>query len=227
MEHVFQCEDALVACRDDKEGTENELNEADAAFQDFKEQQEAERAEQKEIVKKWFKAVAGIEARSRELQKKIIASKGTLRYEKMSLKRAEENHQDMEQRSAHEVAKIRTSKENLKTQRLKLMRKSRDIEDMELEFERVLTPIPGQQGAQGILAHKRLLEMEAEFELRSGEHEAQMKQLEAALATIDDDEKACEEQLDDALFQLGEECYAERVADPALAAFYPRLDKAK
>ena len=33
--------------------------------------------------------------------------------------------------------------------------------------------------------------------------------------------------LDDAVAALGEEVYSLRLPDPALAAFYPRLDKAK
>jgi hypothetical protein len=40
------------------------------------------------------------------------------------------------------------------------MREQRAIEELEYDFKQVLTPRPGQPGAQGILAHKRILELE-------------------------------------------------------------------
>jgi hypothetical protein len=227
MERVFQAEDGLTAVRDEVAGFETQMNEEEASFNDFMEQQEAEKAEQKEIVKKWFKAVQGIEARSRELRKKIQTEKGTLKYEKVSLKRAEQQHADLEFTDAHNEKLLATSRENIKKKRLQLMRKERNIEEMERDFELLLTPKPGQPGAQGILAHKRILGMEDEYDARKLEHDQLMKELDEALAAKDEEVKAAEEYLDDAIFLLGEECYSERVADPSLAPLYPKLDKAK
>jgi hypothetical protein len=90
----------------------------------------------------------------------------------------------------------------------------------------VLTPRPGQPGAQGILAHKRLLEMEDEAETRKADFEQLMEDLDRAIGTKEQEVTAAEDYLDQALFLLGEECYSQRLADPALAAMYPRLDKA-
>ena len=227
MERVFQAEDGLVTAREELEALEAEMNDEDAAFQDFLDQQEAEKKEQKEIVNKWRRAVEGLEGRSRDLRKKISTAKATLRYEKISLKRAEKKHQDLEFTSSHDERLIWTSKENLKKTRLQLMRKQRNIEDMEGEFETLLTPRPGQPGAQGILAHKRLLEMEDEHETRKADHDERMKELDGVIGQREEEVKAAEDYLDEAIFLLGEECYAERIADAALAPFYPRLDKAK
>jgi hypothetical protein len=227
MERVFQAEDGLTAVREEVAALEGQMNEEEAAWNDFLEQQEAEKAEQKEIIKKWYKAVAGIEARSRELQKKIQTDKGTLRYEKVSLKRAEQQHADLEFTDSHNTKLLATSAENVKKNRLKLMRKERNIEEMESDFKLLLTPKPGQPGAQGILAHKRILEMEDELAARKLEHDQLNKELDEALAAKDEEVKAAEEYLDDAIFLLGEECYNERIADASLAPLYPRLDKAK
>ncbi len=227
MEQVFAAEDDVLAIRDEKAALDAQLNEEDGHYQDFLDQQEAERTEQQQIVKKWKKAVEGIEARSRDLRKTISTSKATMRYEKVSLKRAEQKHTDMEQAEAHETKKIALSKENLKKVRLQLMRKQRNIEDQEAEFLLILTPRPGQPGAQGILAHKRLLEMEDEADTRKAEHEDQMKALDKEIGAREEEEKDAEAGLDDAIFALGEECYSERIPDPALSAIYPRIDKAK
>lgn len=226
METVFAAEDALVALREELAGLEDELNDEDGAWQDFLAAQEAELLEQQAIVKKWRSAVVGVDGRSRELKKKLSSMRAALRYQKDSLKRAEDKHKDMELREGHDMRKIVLSKENLKKTRLHLMREQRNLEELEWELKSVLTPRPGQPGAQGILAHKRILEMEDEREEREHEHEARMKELDGLIAAKDDEVKGAEEELDGALFSLGEEVYADRIAHPQLNPLYPRLDKA-
>ena len=54
-----------------------------------------------------------------------------------------------------------------------------------------------------------------------------MKELDDAIAAKEEEVKAAEDFLDQALFLLGEEVYGERIADPALAALYLRLDRAE
>lgn len=227
MESVFAAEDVLVAVREEKEALEHEMNDEDAAYRDFLDQQSAERAEQQEIVKKWKKAVEGVEVRSRDMRKKLSSQKAAHRYEKESLRRAEAAHKDLELKAAHDPGKVQFSLENLKKLRLKSMRKERDLEEMERDLELVLTPRPGQPGAQGILAHKRLLELEDEAETRKADHDERMKTLDETIAAREEEEKDAEADLDDAIAALGEEVYQQRLADPALSPFYARLDKAK
>ncbi|MEW6431951.1 MAG: hypothetical protein AB1730_10630 [Myxococcota bacterium] len=227
MEAVFAAEDEVLAIREEIESIEAEMNEADAEYQDFLAQQDAEREEQMAIIKKWRAAVAGVEVRSRDLKKKLSSLKAAFRYQKVSLKRQEEKHKDLELREGHDAKKIALSRENLKKARLHIMREQRHVEELEWEFNQVLTPRPGQPGAQGILAHKRILEMEDEAEEKKFEHEERMKEFDGVLAQKDEELKAAEEALDGCLFDLGEECYAERIPHPALNPLYPRLDKAR
>lgn len=227
MENVFAAEDAVIAIRDEIAALEEELNQEDAAWQDFLDAQEAERNEQKAIVTKWRGAVIGVEGRSRDMKKKLSSLKAAFRYQKASLKRAEISHKEMEIREGHDVRKINLSRENLKKSRLHIMREQRNVEELEWEFNQVLTPRPGQQGAQGILAHKRILEMEDEMEEREEAHKAVMKEIDAAIAKKEEEVKAAEEELDGCLFDLGEACYSDRIPHPELNPFYPRLDKAQ
>lgn len=227
MENVFAQEDEVIALRDVIEGIEEELNQEDAAWQDFVDGQEAEKDQQKAIVTKWRGAVLGVEGRSRDMKKRLSSMKAAYRYQRDSLKRAEATHKEMELREGHDVKKINLSRENLKKSRLHIMREARTIEELEYDFKQVLTPRSGQQGAAGILAHARILEMEDEFEEREHEHKARMKELDAAIAAKEEDVKAAEAELDGCLFDLGEECYAERIPHPQLNPLYLKLDKAK
>jgi hypothetical protein len=227
MEHVFAQEDEVIALREAMEGIEEELNQEDAAWQDFQDGQENEKAEQKAIVNKWRGAVLGVEGRSRDMKKRLSSMKAAFRYQRDSLKRAEATHKEMELREGHDVKRINLSRENLKKSRLHIMREQRSIEELEWEFKQVLTPRSGQQGGQGILAHARLLAMEDEFEEREHEHKARMKELDEAIAAKEEEVKAAEAELDGVLFELGEECYAERIPHPQLNPLYARIDKAK
>ncbi|HEY0882397.1 MAG TPA: hypothetical protein VGD87_12735 [Archangium sp.] len=227
METVFAREDDVLAARDSLAAAEEEMNQEDADWQDFLEAQEVEKEEQKRIVTKWRGAVLGVEGRSRDMKKTLSSKKAAFRYMKDSLRRAEATHKEMELREGHDVRKINLSRENLKKSRLHIMREQRAIEELEFDLKQVLTPRPGQQGAAGILAHKRILEMEDEFEEREHAHKERMKELDAVLAEREEDVKAAEAELDGALFELGEECYSERIPNPNLNPFYPRLDKAK
>ena len=227
MDRVFKAEETVVARREELEELERQMNEEDAAYQDFLAQQEAERLEQQDIVKKWKRAVEGIEGRTKELRKRASSKKAALRYEKNSLKKAEERHKDLEMTSHHDQKKVDESRENLKKLRLIQMRKHREIEEIDQELAQVLTPRPGQPGAQGILAHKRLLEMEDEAEAKKDEHDMAMADIDAAIAAKEEEVNAAEDYLDQALFLLGEECYGQRLADPALAALYPKIDNAE
>ncbi|MFZ5468436.1 MAG: hypothetical protein ACOZIN_03270 [Myxococcota bacterium] len=225
MDRVLRAEDTLVQRRDELEDLETQMNGEDVAYRDYLVQQEAERTEQQEIVKKWKKAVDAVAGRAKEIRKSLSGKKAAQRYEQMALKKAEERHKDLEVTAQHDEAKVNESRENLKKLRLMQMRKQREIEEIEAQLDQALTPRPGQPGAQGVLAYKRLLEMDDEAEARKHEHEQLMAELDEAIAAKEEEVAAAEDYLEQALFLLGEECYQQRVADPALAAFYPRLDK--
>lgn len=225
MERVLKAEDALLQRREEQEELERQMNDEAALYEAFLEQQEAEREEQRAIVKKWRRAVDGVEGRTKEIRKKIGAHKVRTRYERQVLKQAEEKHRDLEMTRHYDQAKIDLSRENLKKLRLAQIRRKRELEEMEAVFQSLLTPTPGQPGAQGILAHRRLLEMEDEALERKLDHEEKMRELDGALAAKDPELQAAEDYLDQALFLLGEEVYSHRVSDPALSPLYAQIDK--
>ena len=129
-------------------------------------------------------------------------------------------------RTTNDPSKLDLARQNLKKLRLAHLRGQRELEEFEVDLDKVLTPRPGQPGAEGILAHKRLLELEDETAARKQELDRLMAELDQAIAEKEQEVHAAEDYLDQALFLLGEECYATRVADPELAVLYPRLDRA-
>jgi hypothetical protein len=102
----------------------------------------------------------------------------------------------------------------------------RELEELQASLAQALTPAPGQPGAEGVLAHRRLLELEDLQAVREEAAEALLAQLDQALAAKEQEAQAAEDFLDQSLFLLGEDVYASRIPDAALAALYPRLDRA-
>ncbi len=226
MARVFKAEEGLVAQREALEELEREMNDEDEGYKAFLDLQQAERAEQEEITAKWKRAVEGIEAQAKEVRRRLSSKRAAARYDVESLRKAEALHEDLELAAQHDPKRVGTSRENVKRLRLIALRKQRELEELEADLKALLTPRPGQLGAEGILAHRRLLEMDDEAEARKLELERTMARFDQAIAAKEEELGAAEDYLDQALFLLGEECYGLRVADPALAALYDQLDQA-
>ena len=226
MDRVYRAEQALVARRDELTAPEGALNDEEAAWQDYLAEYEAARATQGQIVQKWKKAVDAVELQSKGLRKTLSTRRADLRYAQDALKKLEKKHTDLELTTRDE-SKLTASRENLKKNRLQAMRLAREVESLEKDVELALTPKPGQPGAPGIIAHKRMLTLEDEMTARKEAADAAMAEMDKAIAEKEGEVQAAEDYLDQALFLLGEDVYAQRIADAQLAPFYPRLDKAK
>jgi DNA repair exonuclease SbcCD ATPase subunit len=226
MNRVLRAEEVLLARQEELAELEQQMNDAEEAFHTFQAEQAAEAERLKVVVKQWRKAVDGIEGKVRELRKRLTGKRAELRYAQDGLKKAERRHADFEL-GAPDPAKLELSRQNLKKLRLATMRLAREVDEMGRDVSLALTPRPGQPGAQGILAHKRLLEMEDEAEARRLEHEATMAELDRVIGAKEEEVQAAEDYLDQTLFLLGEECYTQRVPDASLAPLYPRLDRAE
>lgn len=226
MDRVYRAEEAVVARRDELAALEQEMNDEDASYQDFLAQQEDERGGHLDIVKKWKKAVEAVEGKVKGLRKTLVTRRADLRYAQFGLKQLEQKLADLEL-TTQDAGKLDLARVNLKKNRLQQMRLAREVEDLEHQLASALTPIPGQPGAPGILAHKRLLEMEDEAEARKQAHDERMAELDQAIGAKEAEVQGAEDYLDQALFLLGEEVYGQRIADAQLAPFYPRLDRAQ
>lgn len=226
MDRVYKAEEAVVARRDELAGFEQEMNDEAAAYQAFLDEQEREKNGHQAIVRKWKKAVDAIDGKVKDLRKTLATRRAELRYAAEGLLKLEAKIADMEL-TRQDPARVDVARTNLKKNRLTQMRLGREVEDLDARLSTALTPEVGQPGAPGILAHKRLLEMEDEAETRLAEHDQRMAEIDQSIATLEEQVKAAEDYLDQALFLLGEDVYAQRIPDAQLAPFYPRLDRAQ
>lgn len=226
MDRVYRAEAALVARRDELAVLEQQMNDEDAAWQDYLAGYEAKRAAEYEIVKKWKKAVDAVEGQTKNLRKTLSNRRADLRYAQDALKKLEKKHADLELTTQDE-SKLGLSRDNIKKNRIQTMRLSREVEDLERQVELALTPKPGQPGAAGILAHKRMLDMEDAMSAQKEVVDQAMAEIDQAIAEKETEVQAAEDYLDQALFLLGEDVYAQRIQDAQLAPFYPRLDRAQ
>jgi chromosome segregation ATPase len=226
MDRVYRAEEALVARRDELAALEQQMNEEDVSLQDFLAQQEAEKAKLESVVKKWQKIVDVIDGKVRAIRRKLSSKRADLRYAKEGLAAMEKKLAEAEELD-EDPRKLVAMRENLKKSRLTMMRTGREVEDMEYEVNQLLTPEPGKPGAAGIQAFKRLMDMEDEAEERKAANERTLSELDQAIAAKEEEIKAAEDYLDQALFLLGEEVYSLRISDAQLAPFYPRLDRAQ
>ncbi|HYO65557.1 MAG TPA: hypothetical protein VEU33_05700, partial [Archangium sp.] len=160
------------------------------------------------------------------LRKTLTNRRADLRCAQDAIKKLDKKHADLELVTTDE-SKLGLSRDNIKKNRIQMMRLARDVEDLEKQVELALTPRPGQPGAPGILAHKRMLDMEDAMNAQKEQVDQAMAELDRAIAEKDTEVKAAEDYLDQALFLLGEDVYAQRIQDAQLAPFYPRLDRAQ
>jgi hypothetical protein len=226
MDRVFKAEEAVLARREELEQLEAELNEEDSAYKEYVAALKDEQITAVETVRRFQKAVDAIQGKAKDLRKKITATRNAIKYDKATLAKLEQRHADLEMTQPDDY-KLDESRAMMKRIRLALMRKKRDLEELQIHFDRVLTPAEGSRGAPGVLAHRRLLEMEDEAEDRKAAYEERIAELDRLIAEKEKEIEAAEDFLDQALFLLGEDCYKQRIADPRLAALYPRIDRAE
>jgi len=224
MERVFKAEEAVLQLREELAALEEELDEEDAGYRQMLADHAEEREQQLPVVRRFQKAVDAVQGRAKDLRKKITGQRAAIKYDSTSLKKAEERHADLELTTQDEY-KLDESKGLMKRLRLQLMRRQRDLEELEIQFEQLLTPPEGSKGAPGILAHRRLLQMEDEEEQRKEHLETKSRELDQAIADKEGELQAAEDYLDQAIFLLGEDCYQQRIPEPALAALYPKIDR--
>lgn len=224
MDRVFKAEEAVLQHREDLAALEVELDEEDNSYRQLVADHEEERERQLPVVRRFQKAVDAIQGRAKDLRKRITTQKAAIKYDGASLAKAEERHADLELTTQDEY-KLDESKGLVKRLRLQMMRRHRDLEELELQFNQVLTPPEGSKGAPGILAHRRILEMEDEEEQRKEQLETRTRELDQAIADKEAELQAAEDYLDQAIFLLGEDCYQQRIPEPALAALYPKIDR--
>jgi hypothetical protein len=224
MQRVFKTEEAVLQRRDDLAALEHQMNEEDQAYRAFLAHAAREKKSQGELVARFRRAVDAVEGTVKGLRRSVGNARSELGFAQGAVHSLESTIRQAEE-GGGDPAKLERVRADLKRQRIVVLRLSQTLEDYEHKLRQTLTPAPGQPGSQGILAHRRILELEDEEERRKVEFDQRMADLDAQVVQKEEAIQGAEDFLDQALFLLGEECYQLRIPDPELSVFYPRLDK--
>lgn len=203
---------------------EGAMDAEEAAYNEFREACETESAQCHELVEKHKRAVGVAEAKAKSLEAKLVTKRKDVSVGRVAVQKSEDSIRQLE--GDGEVDKARAARENLKKTKIDLMKRVRECEDMQAEYDQIMNPQTG-PGAEGIRARRREKDLELQLEERTEAYNALITDLNDQAATKDQEVKAAQEYYEQALLLLGEEVYAARVPDPALASFYPKLDKLK
>jgi hypothetical protein len=224
MQRVFRAEEALLARRQELEALEQHFHTAEEAWQHFLAHNEGERAEQQGVLKRWKGRVEGVLQRSKELRRQQATLRQELHAARHALHRLEVRQLELE-RAGVAPEPLAEARERTDTQRQLQARLSSELEAVEHGLQQLLTPAPEDPNSPGIRAHRRLLELEQQAAARRQAHERLVEEFDQALAAKEEEVQAADAFLEQALLLLGEEVYTQRVPDPQLAVFYPRLDQ--
>lgn len=222
MDRVYKAEEALEAHQTEVQAIEQQMGEQEQALAEFREACDAEFAEQEVLVSKFKKSVDAAEGKVKGLRSKLASREADLRYSKFAIDKEEGRVKEWDE--IGEVEKAAQGKEGLKKMRMDIMRRQRELNEMREEMDKIMNPESG-PGAEGIRARRRMMELEGQLDARDAEFKQAMGDLQTQLDAKQQDLAGAQAFYDNALILLGEDAYKARVADPALAALYPKLDK--
>jgi hypothetical protein len=224
VERVIKAAEALEQRQIELKEAEEAMDAEQAAYEEFKAACEEEGAQCDEAIERFKKPVALAEAKAKALEAKLVTSRKDAKVARMSLEKFEAQLKTWEEEGL--VEKAKASRLNLKSAKLDVMKKDRACDDMQTEYDKIMNPESG-PGAEGIRARRRQKDLELQLDERTEAYNARIQELNDLAGTKDEEVRAAKEYYNEALFLLGEEVYKLRVADPALAAFYPKLDKVR
>jgi hypothetical protein len=174
------------------------------------------------VIERHKKAVQVAESKAKAIEAKLVSRRKDVASARASLAKVEDQIKQWDENG--EVDKAKASRATLKSAKLDLMKRSRDCEEMQAEYDKIMNPQTG-PGAEGIRARRREWDLERQLEERTDAYNERITELNDQAAAKDEAVKAARDYYERGLMILGEEVYSARISDPALAPFYPKLDK--
>jgi myosin heavy subunit len=223
MQRVLRAEELLLARRRELEELKQRVAKQQATWRELQARLEHGRAKQEAVLEQHKGQVQGVLRHSKSLRRQRTARREELLAARQKREQLEARYSERLEAGVS-LERLTRAREQLERQQATQLRLADQLAQVEEALQQVLTPEPGQPGGPGVLAHRRLLELEQEAQLHEQEHERWLAELEQAIADKEAEIQAAEEFLEQALFLLGEEVYALRLPDPELAVYYLRLD---
>ncbi len=222
MDRVVKAAEAYEQRQIELQEVEATMDAEEQAYNEFREACESESAECDVTVQKFKKAVDLAEGKAKSIETKLNTRRRDLAASERSLERLRTQIQQLEEEGLAE--KAQPLKAGLKNAKMDQMKRVRECDDMQAEYDKIMNPDLG-AGAEGIRARRRQRDLELQLEDRTEAYNQLITELNDQAAQKDEEIRAAKEYFDQALYMLGEELYQLRIADPALSAYYPKLDK--
>ena len=222
IERVIKAAEAYEARQVELREIEAAMDAEEVAYNEFRDACSAEDADCQQLVDKHAKAVKVAESKAKSILSKLVTRRNDVAHSRRALEKYEAHVKEYE--AIGEVEKAKPARENLKRAKLDLMKRTRECEDMQTEYDKIMNPESG-PAAEAIRARRRQKDLEMQLDERTEAYNEQIGELNKEAGAKDDEVKATRSFYDKALFLLGEEVYRDRIADPALSAFYPKIDK--
>lgn len=222
MARVIKAAEAYEVRQVELREIEEAMDAEEASYNEFRDACALEDEECQALVDKHQKAVQLAESKAKSIESKLVTRRKDVATSRGALAKFEKQVQDLEEIGEHD--KVRVARENLKKAKIDLMKRSRECDDMQVEFDKIMNPESG-PAAEAIRARRRQKDLEMQLDERTQGYNERITQLNEDAAAKDEEVKAAKAFYDQAIYALGEEVYRQRVPDPALAAFYPKIDK--
>jgi chromosome segregation ATPase len=201
---------------------EDAMDAEEQAYREFREACETESAQCQELVDQYPKQVQAAESKAKSAEAKVFTRRKDLAASQRALEKYERQIDELE--ALGEGEKAKAARATLKHAKLDLMKRAREVGDFQAEYDQIMNPESG-PFAEAIRARRRQRDLKAQLEERTEAYNALITELNEQAAAKDDEVKAARQAYEQALVRVGGEVYKLRISDPALAAFYPKIDK--
>ncbi|HEY3447688.1 MAG TPA: hypothetical protein VGK67_15135 [Myxococcales bacterium] len=222
IEKVIKAAEAYEARQVELKELEQSMDAEEVSYNEFRDACAQEDEECQALVEKHAKAVSLAESKAKAIESKLVSRRKDVGASRIALAKFEKQVKDMEELG--EADKARTARLNLKQSKLDLMKRSRDCDDMQTEYDKIMNPEVG-PAAEAIRARRRQKDLEMQLEERTEAYNNTITQLGDEAAAKDNEIQAAKGYFDKLLYMLGEQVYQARIPDPALSAFYPKIDR--
>ncbi|MGC4114169.1 MAG: hypothetical protein QM765_06000 [Myxococcales bacterium] len=222
IEKVIKAAETFEARQVELKEVEQAMDGEEAAYNEFRDACAQEDEECQALVEKHEKAVKIAEGKAKSIEARLVTRRKDVAASRTALAKFEKQVKELEELG--EAERVRTAKLNLKQAKLDLMKRSRECDDMQNEYDKIMNPETG-PAAEAIRARRRQKDLEMQLEERTEAYNVTITQLGDEAAQKDEEIKSAKGYFDKLLYMLGEQVYQQRIPDPALSAFYPKIDR--
>ena len=222
IERVILAAEKLENHQLELQEVEASMDEEEEAYKEFQAAVEEEAAQCQELIEKHIKPVKLAESKAKAIETALVSKRKDLGVARHNLSKLDKQIKQWE--ADGYLDKAKDNRMRYKNLKMDFLKRNRECEELQEQYESIMNPDSG-PGVEGIRARRRQIDLDQQMDERAEEYNERMQELEDQAADTEQNIADAQRDYEDRIMDLGEEVYGKRVADPALAALYPRIDK--